>query len=549
MKKMYIIAATLLLGACSKFLEPKSPTEVTPATAEHLDELLLGIAYPRPDADFLGCLLDAVSDDVSGAGYHKGGNSEGTGFYDKPIVRAVKIAYTWQPDYSRLIQLAGGTSYDMYSPVYRFLTGANAVIDHVATVAGSVEEKNLLLAQALTLRGYYYLHLVNIFGVPYNVDPDGPGVPLKLTAAVEQRLMTRNSVREVYDRVVTDLREAERLFATLPAEKQFRKNYRVNILVARHLLARAYLYMERWKEAEEVASSIISYPGVALVNLEDLVNAGYTNVRASASNDTRKYYNFISHDNPECYWLFGSSTGACLYTQNIIARATGTNATNCAYLLQASAPLVNSFENGDARKLLYLASDVYATTAINLTGYGAIGKYPMLLGDRNNLIPASGSRVFGQALRLAEAYITRAEARAMLYKQGDASAATGAIDDLNAIRSKRFLAASYVPLSLADFSTADALVDKTREERRKELCFEGLRWFDQRRQGMKRVEHRWYTGPETTTASVVSYETYVLEDNDPGFTFPLPREVMEQNTALEQLPNLAAERLPATITP
>ena len=132
----------------------------------------------------------------------------------------------------------------------------------------------------------------------------------------------------------------------------------------------------------------------------------------------------------------------------------------------------------------------------------------------------------------------------MLHLQGRAGAAEQAIADLNAIRSKRFTAAAYAPLSLADFTDPNALVDKVREERRRELCFEALRWFDQRRHGRKRVEHRWYTCPETTTATVAAYQTFVLEDNDPAFTFPLPREVMEQNTALEQIPGIPAERLP-----
>ncbi|MDR2130590.1 MAG: RagB/SusD family nutrient uptake outer membrane protein [Odoribacteraceae bacterium] len=547
MKKIHAITAlvALVLGACGEFLEPKSPTEVTPATVEHLDELLLGVAYPRPDNAYFNCLLDAVSDDVSGAGFHEG--AVNTSFYDDGDVQAVKIAYTWQPDYSRLIQTVGGKHADMYSSAYRFLAGANAVIDRLDGVKGPADEKHLVLAQALTLRAYYYLHLVNLFGVPYNVDPDGPGVPLKVTSDVETRPMTRNTVREVYEQIVADLVEAVRLFKMLPEERQFRKNYRVNLPAAQHLLARAYLYMERWSEAEAAAAGVIARADLSLLNLEDLINAGYTNRRASASNDTRKYYNFISHDNPECYWLSGSADAMSLYASHIIMRATGANATNCAYLLQASPALLESFEPGDARALLYMVSDVYTNTAINRTGHGAFGKYPIATGDRNNLVPAANSTVFGQALRLAEPYLIRAEACAMLYKQGDAAAGAKAVEALNTLRAKRFVAASYVPLTLAGFADADALVAKAREERRKELCFEGLRWFDQRRQGMKRVEHRWYTGPGTTTATDIHYETYVLDDNDPGFTFPLPHGVLEDNTYLVQVPVVGVERAPASV--
>jgi hypothetical protein len=300
--------------------------------------------------------------------------------------------------------------------------------------------------------------------------------------------------------------------------------------------------MGRWAEAVEQADELIARPGFSLMNLQDLVSAGYTN------GSNRKYYNFISYSNPECYWLWGKVDDATFFTRNIIMRASGANAQACAYLLQASQAFVDNFEAGDARKLLYVVSDVYGNDYINFTKYGAIGKYAMEdQASTRNLLPLLGSNVFGQAPRLAEAYLIAAEAGAMLYKEGDAAAGTSAIATLNALRSKRFLTASYAPLALADFANADALVEMTRAERRRELCFEALRWFDQRRHGMKRVEHRWYIGPETTDADNNHYESYVLEENDPGFTLPIPHTIMEQNTYLKQVPTVGSEREPAEV--
>ncbi|MDR1415753.1 MAG: RagB/SusD family nutrient uptake outer membrane protein [Odoribacteraceae bacterium] len=542
MKKNIIYALTLLLtGACSDFLEPKSQTEFTPTQADQLNEVLLGVAYPRPDATEINVLLDLLSDDVSGAGVHDGAIST-TGFYDRSEVQAAKILYTWQPEYSRLMQAANqpaNAHYDVYTPIYKFIVGANAVIDRVGNVGGTVEEKNNVLAQAYTLRGFYYLQLVNIFGEPYTANPDGLGVPLKITSDVEERTMARNTVGEVYEQILSDLKEAERLFKTLPEGKQFRKDFRVNLPTAQHLLARAYLYMGRWAEAVECANALIARPDFSLINLQDLVSAGYTNVPSS-----RKYYNFITYDNPECYWLWGKSDDLYLFTKNIIARQMGNNERACAYLMQASQDIVDSFEAGDARKLLYMVSDAYSNADINITRYGALGKCGITLESvsSRNCWPTTGSTLFGHAMRQAEAYLIAAEGNAMLNKQGDAAAGQAAITALNALRSKRFLTANYTPLTLADFADADALVEMTRAERRRELCFESLRWFDQRRQGMKRVERRWYTGPGTTESTNIHYETYVLEENDPGFTLPIPHTVIEKNSYLRQAPTVGAER-------
>jgi hypothetical protein len=360
------------------------------------------------------------------------------------------------------------------------------------------------------------------------------GVPLKITSDVEQREMTRSTVGEVYARIVADMTEATRLFKMLPERLQVRKSNRVNLPAAQLLLARAYLYSERWEEAATVAGELIARTDFPLIDLQSLVDQGYKNLPANQ----RKYYNFISYDNPECYWLWGNAVDALFFTHNIVERNLG-NARNYSYLLQASKEFLDCFEPGDARPSLYIVSDVNANS---YTGYGAFGKHPMLIETSQNLLPREGNMDFGWALRKAEAYLIAAESHAMLHQQGTAGAGEKAISALNALRSKRFLTSDYVALTLADFTNAKALVEMARAERRRELCFESLRWFDQRRHGMKRVEHRWYIGPDTTADEDAGYENYVLEENDPGFTFPIPHTIIEQNSNLVQVPTVGLER-------
>ena len=88
-----------------------------------------------------------------------------------------------------------------------------------------------------------------------------------------------------------------------------------------------------------------------------------------------------------------------------------------------------------------------------------------------------------------------------------------------------------MPANYLDEGTAKKLVESVRNERRRELCFEDHRWFDLRRQGMKRFVHKWLG--DHSDSQITSYE---LTQNDPMFTLPIPENVMLRNDALIQNP-------------
>ena len=100
-----------------------------------------------------------------------------------------------------------------------------------------------------------------------------------------------------------------------------------------------------------------------------------------------------------------------------------------------------------------------------------------------------------------------------------------ALTELNAFRKTRVIGYTDVNLS------GQALLDEIRLERRKELCFEGHRWFDLRRQGMPEIKHTY----KAEKGGAV-YE-YVLQQGDPMYTLPFPNSVVLQNRALVQNPS------------
>jgi hypothetical protein len=97
---------------------------------------------------------------------------------------------------------------------------------------------------------------------------------------------------------------------------------------------------------------------------------------------------------------------------------------------------------------------------------------------------------------------------------------------LNALRRERI--EGYTD----QYYTDAELVRQIRDERRKELCFEGHRWFDLRRYSVnelypysKRIVH--VMNAVSGGGSNLKRQTYILEPNDLSYTFAIPKKVIE----------------------
>ena len=102
------------------------------------------------------------------------------------------------------------------------------------------------------------------------------------------------------------------------------------------------------------------------------------------------------------------------------------------------------------------------------------------------------------------------------------------------------------------------MIEEIRVERRKELCFEGHRWFDLRRYTVS--EKKPFTGFIQNTYSeysymfdewewwyywdVVSSSTYELTADDPSWTLQIPYEVLQFEGIIS---NQRHERAPVSV--
>lgn len=310
-----------------------------------------------------------------------------------------------------------------WSEAYTVIYGANAILSGLEEAPFDVDEKNRFRGQALFVRAFIHSLLVSVFGdVPYVTTTD-----YRVNNEV-----SRISQDLVYENIIADLVDAVDLMdnmAIANGERTFVDRY-----VAKALLARMYLLTEQWELSEVEATDLIATFGLE----EDLGN-----VFLKESGETIWQ---LKHGE-----LPGNTQEA---NQLIIPFVPGQT-------FAMTEGLLSAFEAGDLRRMAWVDSISDAENTITLY-------YPYKYKARFDV---TESLEYAIQFRLAEQYLIRSEARVHL---GDFA---GALDDLNAIRSRAGLPNSTV-------STETGLLTAILAERRIELFTEqGHRWFDLKRTG------------------------------------------------------------------
>ncbi|RHR79719.1 RagB/SusD family nutrient uptake outer membrane protein [Odoribacter sp. AF15-53] len=490
------------LCACSSFLEPNSPSEYVPESVDALNEMLLGDAYPLATSSCLFNLHNAFDDDIE--------MSEDfilqTSSYG---IIGLQYIYSWDPQMFDLYP--GQSAVLQWSTYYQHILGTNAALDYLDDVKGSIEDKAYVAAQAYALRAFFYFNLVNLFGEPYNYNKDADGVPLKLTSSLSSSSEKRETVAKVYEQIVKDLNAAEENFLALSADRQGKVGYRINLPAVQLLHARVCLYMEDMEGAAKYAKKVIDNWGYELYDLTSFKKDTTIVVGKNAS-----YPSYVSLDNPETIWVYGNAAD---FNGIIGAQDKMENGTTYAYFVNASRDLITCYEDEeDLRKTLYLVEELRGPLGAKPEelkfAEGHYLPWSKCVMQYNNKVK-SGTE-YGMSFRLSEAYLILAEA---VYATDEVLA----LKMINELREKRYAEGADYEVHYS----GESLLNFIREERRRELCFEGQRWFDLRRYGMPSFEHRWVEYGD-------NLGSYVIEEKDAAYTLPIPTEVINRNSALNQ---------------
>jgi hypothetical protein len=473
-KILILITLVGLSFSCSKDFLVETPR------LSQSNELTLS-SFKGLDASTAGAYSQLCSTPWYGAGFvitadMKGGNAKRGSVQSGRYVDE----YLWNNSPSATSQL-WATAYSTIARVNNVIH----VIDGGFTESGITQEQlDQLKGECLFLRGLAYFDLARMYCQPYVAGRDNLGVPVVLIT--ENGYPARNTVGEVYDRVLEDLKNSVPL---LTSTRSLDAAY-ASRTVANALLSKVNLYMGNWQEAANYATTVIETPGLSLFTADEYTtwdNGGYWGsggpgaeiifqVDGSEGNSSHGYWEAIS------YMMDPNGYGDCA----------------------ASTDVIDLYETGDVRANLFLQPSEYPGEYWSLKYPGRLGKVP----KREYNTPV---------LRLAEMYLIRAEA----ILNGAGVSGSTALADFNAIRTHRGLAAAE-SVDLPEIYL----------ERRRELCFEGDELFDLARtqRSLVRVDYSGLSNKDIAFTTGGSAEANYL------WAMPIPQAEMDANVNMEQNP-------------
>ncbi len=372
--------------------------------------------------------------------------------------------YDLSPDY---VALASNSVASVNEPIssnwakmYEVIYQVNSIIEGLSANTGGVSAsvRKQCLAEAHFLRGFTYFYLANMFG----------DVPLILSTDYRvNRVAKKAPVAEVYNAIVSDLLLAEKDLLT-DYSASWDERIHPNSRAASAMLARTYLYLGKWAEAEVAATKCISDTQFSLTDLNSV---------------------FLTNSDEAIWQLMNPDPAINTHEGSVMGLE------SIPYVVALSQGVFSGFESNDQRKESWTA--VYTSSA------GIDYPYAYKYKVRYQYEPITE---YYMILRLAEQYLIRAESR---IHTGNVNKG---IEDINIIRER----AGLNPLDGATLTKEEALLAVERERRYELFAEWGHRWFDLKR-----------TNRASTILSPIKAD---WQDKD--ILFPIPQSEIVANPAL-----------------
>ncbi|MFT3825612.1 MAG: RagB/SusD family nutrient uptake outer membrane protein [Chitinophagaceae bacterium] len=489
-----VLLAATFMASCSK-----SYLDKTPYTATALNSAITG------ESDMLVALTGTYSQLRSYYLFGTANAMKGDIMGDNTYVTTSNSGrYTSMNNFS----FTTADSYAYYCWYYNYIAikYANTVIN--ASVASSTNADQYR-GEAYAIRALCLFDLVRNFGHPYTVAPDDPGVPI-ITTFNQDTLPARSSVRAVYAQVLADLDKAYTLMTT------YRGTAYLSKYAAKALQARVYQNMGDWTNAKTAALDVINNSGWVM-----LASTSYV----AATGSLGSVYTASTYS-PGGYW---SSATVQSSTKNETMFEIASDVTNNnGYESIGSLFLQIGGGYGDILALdglynLYSSTDVRRGLVPNAGTYrsGQAGntylcyKYPNAFGtsDRDDT----------KLIRLSDIILIAAEA---YYNTPDE---TNALTYLNKVAKQRD--ASFAGYT----STGTQVLEDILTERRKELAFEGSRFWD-----LVRLKRSWTKisnpNPLKTVSVNAANNSNASFSKTAPLVYPIPQTEILANTNMVQNP-------------
>lgn len=351
---------------------------------------------------------------------------------------------------------------DYYTNGYQGIFLANEALALIRAIPDTDPKKNGMLAEALFMRSLFYYRLVQAFGGVSYVDR---------VLGQTDKTPARSTAEQIYAHLERDLTWS---IPNLPTRKQLemsRNQGRITQNGARALLAKVYLYQQKWDSALGMTSAII----------------------ASGDNDLSTPYAAIFTEKQE----FGSESilevfvdhkpDEKIFMTSQYAQVQGLRGTpNLGWGFNGpSEALMNAYEPGDPRKVATVIGDgdvidgdiLKADPSAYLFFNKKLYPHKAERGIYGRSAMEQGTWINIRLIRYADVLLMHAEAANEVGNTGEA------LDKLEMVRARaRGGNASVLP-PITD-KTYEVLRDKIRQERRIELALEFERFFDLVRWGI-----------------------------------------------------------------
>ncbi|WP_405259281.1 RagB/SusD family nutrient uptake outer membrane protein [Capnocytophaga stomatis] len=351
---------------------------------------------------------------------------------------------------------------NIWRKYYRNIANINNCIEGFNQIktesAKEREELTLYKGQLYLTRALYYSKLVTLFCKSYDpaTSKKDLGLPLLKKLLVKHTdLPSRSSLEETYDFILQDITQAQEYLKGSQNEEGSRYMTSDAALL---LKARMLLYKGEWKQAYDVATSLIQAGTYPLTSSEYALRRVWAN-DAKQETIVQLYASAVERvdDNARN----DSYTGEYVYTYN-----------NKEYRIFTPAFLPNQwvldlYEDSDIRKSVYYTQkEIRKGDTDDLKDLYLVYKYP---GNPNlrGTGKAAKAEHEPKIFRIAEAYLIAAEAAYMNNQMGDATRY------LNLLRTAR--KASNITVTGAE------LLEEIKKERVRELAYEGYRLMDLKR--------------------------------------------------------------------
>jgi starch-binding outer membrane protein, SusD/RagB family len=331
----------------------------------------------------------------------------------------------------------------IWNEIYSQIHVVDVILENLEKATGLTESvKKQLRGEAKFMRAFFHFYGTNLFGK----------IPLVLTSDYRfNNTISRSDTSVVYNQIIKDLMDAQSNLSDgivdglgTPSTTRVRPNK----WAATALLARVYLYFQKWDSAETESAKFIGNPVYTL-------DTDLNNVFQITSKESIWQLQAIRT-------FLGNLDGFCY----ILSSEPGSSSSPSAM----SEELINTFEVGDGRFLNWVGK-------FSSSGNDYYYPFKYKVGIEN-LEALEHTMV----LRLAEQYLIAAEAKIQQGKIADG------IADLNKLRQRARVAPTVnMPDPLPDLSISlskENALKAVMHERQIELFTEwGHRWFDLKRTG------------------------------------------------------------------